>query len=517
MEMENLSNKVRGPMAKATKTIQQPLGYKPEHTAWFVATKVLFNQVAAYYFEAIQAHPGILDLDTKAAILALESLTHATKAHPHPVMPLSTIAENIPTVFRRAALSAALGSARSFSSNLTKWRKQKEKALAKGKKFTIHPPIPPRCWNKPVTCYAGQWRERTSSSIVLKLWTGTSWAWVKCRLLGRDIPDGWEPRSTQLVLHGSQWWLHTPLERAFKSPGKVETQLTTNPDVHICSVDLNIDKHLAVCTIQTVEGTVLATQFIDGGKALHGFRKKLLGRIARKRGKTRIIAEGEQDNAALWAKVRNVDKQAAHRVSCRIVDFAKKHRATILVFEHLGHFRPQKGKYSKRGNEKRTYWLRGKIFKYSKYKAWNEGIVTSRVSPWNTSRECARCGAPVARYNAGQPAEGYTPGAPLVYCSACQMRGHSDRNACIVIGQRLLTRYQKTPSQKKPSTPLSRIERSLRKEGDARSQVAKRRGRPSINPAWHGESAELGTAQDTGSRMGETVSGIPRQLRLFNE
>src|SRR6185369_2811750 len=141
-------------------------------------------------------------------------------------------------------------------------------------------------------------------------------------LQGRDIPDGWEIESPQLVLHGSQWWLHTPLTQAFKSPGKVEKQLTTNPDVHICSVDLNIEKHLAVCTIQTVEGTVLATRFIGGGKELHGFRKQLLGRIARKRGKTGIIAENEQDNAALWAKVRHLDEQAAHRVSCRIVDFA---------------------------------------------------------------------------------------------------------------------------------------------------------------------------------------------------
>jgi putative transposase len=504
-------------MAKATKTIQQPLGYRPEHAAWFAATKVLFNQVAAFYFDVIQAHPGVLDLDTKSAVTALESLTHATEAHPHPVMPLSTVAEDIPTVFRRAAISTALGTVHSFTTNLTKWRKQKEKATAKGKKFTIHPPVPPRTWNKSITLYARQWKERTASTVMVKLWTGTNWAWIKCRLQGRDIPDGWEPGSAQLVLHGSQWWLHTPLERAFESPGKVEKQLTTNPDVHICSVDLNIDNHLAVCTIQTVEGTVLATKFISGGKELHGFRKKLLGRIARKRGKTGIIAENEQDNTALWTKVRHLDEQAAHRVSRRIVDFAKKHSATILVFEHLGHFRPQKGKYSKRGNEKRAYWLRGKIFKYSRYKAWNEGIVTCRVNPRNTSRECARCGALVARYDAGQSAKGYTPGASLVYCSDCQMHGNSDRNASIVVGQRLLARYQKKPSQKKPSTPLPRAERSLRKEGGACSQDARRRGRPPINPARHGASVELGTAQDIASRMGEAVSGIPRQLRLFNE
>src|SRR5581483_2278480 len=139
---------------------------------------------------------------------------------------------NIPAMFRRAAISTSLGSAHSFMTNLEKWRKQKEKAAAKGKKFTIHPPVPPRRWNKSMTFYAEQWKERSSSTIMLKLWTGSSWAWVKCLLQGRDIPDGWEIESPQLVLHGSQWWLHTPLTQAFKSPGKVEKQLTTNPDVH---------------------------------------------------------------------------------------------------------------------------------------------------------------------------------------------------------------------------------------------------------------------------------------------
>jgi len=83
----------------------------------------------------------------------------------------------------------------------------------------------------------------------------------------------------------------------------------------------------------------------------------LLGRIARNRSKTGIIAADQQDNAALWAKIRALDEDAAHRVSRRIVDFARAHGATILTFEHLGHFKPQKGMYSRRGNEKRSYWL----------------------------------------------------------------------------------------------------------------------------------------------------------------
>ena len=39
--------------AKATTTIRQGMHYQPEHAAWFAANQVLFNQVAAFYFEVI--------------------------------------------------------------------------------------------------------------------------------------------------------------------------------------------------------------------------------------------------------------------------------------------------------------------------------------------------------------------------------------------------------------------------------------------------------------------------------
>jgi hypothetical protein len=70
-------------------------------------------------------------------------------------MPLSEIGEDIPAMFRRAAINAALGSARSFYGNLARWRKHKEKAESRGKQFTERPPVPPRTWNKSATLYAG--------------------------------------------------------------------------------------------------------------------------------------------------------------------------------------------------------------------------------------------------------------------------------------------------------------------------------------------------------------------------
>jgi len=440
-------------VAKATKTIRQSLGYQPAHAAWFAATKDLFNQVAAFYFEVIAAHEKVLDCSNKEALTILETLTHATQKHPTPVMPLEAMGEDIPAMFRRAAIHAALGSARSFYSLLRKWKKRQEQAQAKGKKFTGRPPVPPRSWNKSATLYAGQWKERTRSSIVLKVWTGTCWSWIKVRITGRELPEDVEMGSPSLIWRGDHWWLHTPLEKQFASPGNIEKHITTQAQTKMCAVDLNLHEHLAVCTIQTVEGTILATTFIGGGRRISGFRKKQFGRIARNRRKTGMIAEGEQDNADLWRKINNVDESISHLVSARIVQFAKQHGATILVFEHLGHLKPKKGKYSRRGNSKRAFWMKGRIFKYAKYKAFAVGLLTSRVNPRNTSRECARCHSLVARYTEGQSAEGYTSGAPLVLCPQCGMQGNADRNASLVIGQRLVKRYQ-NPLQGKPPTPL---------------------------------------------------------------
>jgi transposase len=400
------------PMAKATTTIKQVVNYHADHGAWFAANQALYNQACAFYFEVIQAHEKVMDFSNKDALTALEKLTHTTQSQPDPVMPLSAIQEDMPAYFRRAAINAALGSARSFYSTLGKWRQRKEKAEAKSKKFHERPPVPPRTWNQSATLYMGMWKERTASSIIIKVWTGTCWSWIKVRITGRDLPDGVEMGSPQLIRHGNQWWLHTPTERQFKSPGKIEKQVTTNPETKICSVDLNINENIAVGTVRTVEGTILATKFIKGGKEISGFRKQQFGRIARNRRKTGIIAENEQDNRDLWKKIRNVDDHHAHLISARLVQFAQQHGATVLVFEHLGNLKPAKGTYSRRGNSKRAFWMKGRIFNDAKYKAYNVGIITSRVSPRNTSRECARCHSLVVRYEAGKPAEGYTYGAP---------------------------------------------------------------------------------------------------------
>jgi hypothetical protein len=82
------------------------------------------------------------------------------------------------------------------------------------------------------------------------------------------------------------------------------------------------------------------------------------------------------------------------------------------------------------------------------------------------------------------------------------MKGNADRNASLVIGERLVTRYQ---PKEKPQT-LRRREKSL---GVVVTQEAESVGtQPSPGSARHGDNNEHGTAQERMLRMDESLSDI---------
>ena len=257
-------------MASVTRTIKQKIAYRPNVWGHFDATKRLFNIVAAFYFSVIEAYPDVLELDSDYAMMRLERLTHITDTNPNPPMPLVAVAQDVKPFFRRAAIKAALGKAQSFQSNLANWRKEKEafeagkqvvpvptdgKARGKKKatkspaKFTKRPPVPPRTWNLSPTFYKGMYKDRTSTSIMLKLWTGNDWVWCKFALSEQRLEEKeWVGGSPQLVRHNTKdWRLHTPMEKTFDTPAKVEKQVKQHKDtVKICSVDLNLGENTAV-------------------------------------------------------------------------------------------------------------------------------------------------------------------------------------------------------------------------------------------------------------------------------
>lgn len=259
-----------------TKTFRLRLHRRPQDEVWFADTARLFNQVAAFYFDVLQAHPGVLELSAQGALTALERLTHTTRKNPYPVVPLSAIAKDCPVLLRRAAINAALGAARSFQSHLARWQQRKEKAeekaRRKGRRCCFHerPSVPPRQWHKSVVLYQGMWRMLGDGAVLLKVWTGQAWIWARFGLSGRVIPADWQAGSPQVVRRRKGWALHIPATKQdFGYPARVEKQLQ-EPHTRLCAVDLNINDALAVCTVQETDGTVVATRFIRGGRELQG-------------------------------------------------------------------------------------------------------------------------------------------------------------------------------------------------------------------------------------------------------
>lgn len=439
-------------MAKPLITLKRDLS--PRKLDWLAKTKHRFNQVIEFYVLVFSTHPELVNINSNDLYSALEELTIANKKRPNVPYPLPW---TIPANLRRAAIKKARGVYQGWQSHRRRWETQKAKAIRKGKKFGKRPPLLPRKYNFSIQFYKGAWQATGQDhEILLILWTGKSWTWVKYKITGRSLPDDWKANAPTVVVKGKRPRLHIPLEKKeFVYPKKLEEQ-SKKENFTLVSVDLNMGDHVAVCTLLNSDGTPLDTLFIKGGKSLEHRRKRLLGKIAVSYSKTGLVSSHQSRRK--WDKIKNIQDYEAHRISRRIVDWAVKHKASVIVFEHLGNLQPQRGKYSHRQNQKRAYWLKSKIFNYTRYKAYAQSIITSRVNPANTSRLCACCGEWVSRHHANELALNYRVGASEFTCLANQKhRGNSDRNASINIGLKFLLRYDLVEPWTKPLVEKPRL------------------------------------------------------------
>jgi IS605 OrfB family transposase len=230
------------------------------------------------------------------------------------------------------------------------------------------------------------------------------------------IPKGYEMGSPTLVKKEHGWQLHIPMILPVKglNLGKV-TERVKEANFRKCCVDLGINHHV-VLTIQDAEGRVLAVKLISAKQDNH-LRKLYLDKIVKKQSKTGASPEDEKQCKFLWKKISNFNDYIAHNVSKQIIDFAEKHGARTIVFEHLDNLRPCKLRKSKRLNRQFAFWVKGRIVKYTKYKSVHKRIVVNRVSPKNTSRRCPECGQlTIIRYSQSKKY-----GVSLAHCINCKL------------------------------------------------------------------------------------------------
>ena len=421
---------------------------------WLNSTQLLFNQVIEFYVDIYNQYPELATVPSHEIYSTIEPITVKTKTRENVPSPLPY---NCPMVFRRAAIKKALGMFKSWQTSYQSWKNKcdlkTKKAEQKGKKAKLpRPPLLPRKFNSPVTLYKGMYKEDVGGSIVLKLWTGKSWAWVKHKYQDYKLSSEWVKSSPTLVIKNKIITLNWCKEKLVKSKGKVAEQIKKNGGLTVCSVDLNLDGDIAVCSILNVEGTGRVTEknrlFIKGNKRHQHLRKRLLGRDAVAKSKTNSPQTNSGANANIWRKLKNRGKNEAERVSRRIVEFAHQNGAKVLVCEHLTNLKPKKGKYSRRSNQKRAYWLKSKIYQRAKDKALNDyGIYTVRVSSRGTSREFAYTGEPILRgCQTGNQLVFSLKGMGSLILTEDGLIAHCDLNSARNIGLRYLLKHYEKPT-----------------------------------------------------------------------
>ncbi|MCB6569845.1 hypothetical protein LI142_10070 [Eubacterium limosum] len=420
----------------AITTYKIQLNYK--HLDWFKQTQSLFDAVLAFYYELLEKQPEALSLSNQNLLRHLELQTIKQRDGTPPETPLPF--EKIPLYFRRAAINAAISMYRSYTSKLKDWEdKQMENGKLKMEnsgtesqsdselnqicKADLHHNRPLSTFNLPpesakkgrpsrpknlhmsMLYYKGMYKDFADGIILLKLYTGKTWAWVKHRYTGRPFPENAELMSPTIVVKKKKVMLHIPVKEIVEDSRTAKERVQQNEK--FVAVALTGSDSLAVCTTIEADGRATAPYFIKGGKELAHRRKLLLGYT--KRGAAGNGMKHTVGNAALsvpqehrpnkkyYDKITRLTDHYAHEVSRKIVDYAIKQGAKLIVLPELKEsFNQAKKPYL----GKSPYDFIGRrIARYVQYKAWQKGLVAMTSKPYYASTRCFHCDAPIAKHN----------------------------------------------------------------------------------------------------------------------
>ena len=206
----------------------------------------------------------------------------------------------------------------------------------------------------------------------------------------------------------------------FVIPIKKEVEIKRSYD-GVVGVDLGL-RNNAVITLLHKNGKITYVEFLKYRKLMHKIRM-LWHRIDELKS---MLPEGQRTSKRiqrLWRKIKRINNWIAHNVSKKIVEIAKENNSMIAM-ENLRGLHPVKGRNSRKLNRKINNWVRGKIVKYTAYKARWEGIRVKLVSPKNTSKIRHLCGS-----------QGLRAGANFL-CEHCKHSYNADFNASVNIGIR---------------------------------------------------------------------------------
>jgi IS605 OrfB family transposase len=371
-------------------------------------TQLLFNDCVIFYVSQMSSNLQLfLNTSTEKLYNVYEKLITC-----EPILN----AARIPQDLRRAAIKKAAGVVKSWHSNFERWMKRIERAKTchtlkkrtRLKKKAGKPPILPQSTNFPIQVYSGMFKNDTGDSLVVKLWTGKTWQYQKVSYKCRELPPDYVKGTFSLIYDENVLKLVWVIQKNTPSRETLIDHIKAYGKLRILSIDLNLDDPIVVGKVlEGYEDTSVVVELANlrlcGNNRLHYLRKRYLGRIAKAKSLTNTKTElgvlpPENLCANLWKRIKSLEKQLIETISHLIVENANVHNCNVIVFENLKSLKPQRGKYSRRSNMKRSFWVAKKIQKRVEQKALNRySIYTVRVNPAYTSITDSRSGAKCLR------------------------------------------------------------------------------------------------------------------------
>ncbi len=277
----------------------------------------------------------------------------------------------------------AIGIISSHKSRYANWFERKTEKARSKKKFHDKPPklnYNPKSF--PVFYKKEMFNKIADGVARIKIYYNNDWVWLNIKYSVKNFMTGqyyrffdYKELNPKLIKKGKKYFLHIPYET------KVKFKKNPLSKRIAIGVDLGLNK-TAVCSAVTSTGTVIERLFIN--QPIEKDRlKRELGKLAKAKRKTGIY--GSKPNH--WRRINGLQNYIVRNTVDRIVEFAAKHHAYVIVFEYLGRMRlPRNTWGAKRLRAKLQYWAKLRIQKAAIEKAHSVGIRYSKVLANGTSK-----------------------------------------------------------------------------------------------------------------------------------
>ncbi len=399
------------------------------HHNWLMITKQIYNQVVWHYYQILTEELSLLEQSNFLLLRLLEKMTIGTKEMKErgeePAWKLENLPK-IPLYFRRAAINAAIGLARSGKGN------EKGKGFPQAAQVNCSPVF-----------YKGMYREFQQDSIQIKVYNGKKWVWMVFPYVGNRIPKEGAVLSPALKIEKDAAYLHVPVRIQVQDIRTVKERL--QEEKAICAVAFPDSDCLAVCVILEKNGRVINNYFIHRGKERDVQRQRVQKRLEKSKKSRQSGKQKKQafENRSCYRKLKQINQYYAHKVSREILEYCKKNQIKMIVvpdYENSIPFWEFSYLHSRVLVNRFYHWQGRAIIQLLKYKAFREGILVTTVRPYHISDSCSECGSKIRRYNEGHKASQNYYGGKLFICPNGH-RGNVAWNTAKNIGRYFLRRY----------------------------------------------------------------------------